>query len=269
VQPTLHTTLATGTDHAELLDLAVYLHVHVTRLWLLHVGAPTDLEHRVVFLARRLAQERNEVTTLAMAGFGVADAVLHSGDFDESRNFLDSIALPPTTSETAGLVAQLTSIHAFAAVLQGRPEDGAAALEAAAELAGRFGGGAPDSRGFLYSPTSAAIKGMVFALENDEPDHAVRVAREVDPRLHPFPVNRAYYWIHCARGLVQLLGRQDDAVRALRTAEQIFPTAVLRNQAVREVIGEMVTRGSVRGAMGVELRGMAYRAGVLTGQGTA
>lgn len=36
----LHTTLATGADHAELLDLAVYLHVHVTRLWLAHAGAP-------------------------------------------------------------------------------------------------------------------------------------------------------------------------------------------------------------------------------------
>ncbi|MFN2494636.1 MAG: helix-turn-helix domain-containing protein, partial [Pseudonocardiaceae bacterium] len=30
----LHTALATGVDHGELLDLAVYLHVHVTRLWL-------------------------------------------------------------------------------------------------------------------------------------------------------------------------------------------------------------------------------------------
>ncbi|MGH3932582.1 MAG: helix-turn-helix domain-containing protein, partial [Pseudonocardiaceae bacterium] len=38
----LHTTLATGIDHAELLDLAVYLHVHVTRIFLLLAGASTD-----------------------------------------------------------------------------------------------------------------------------------------------------------------------------------------------------------------------------------
>ncbi|MGH3798561.1 MAG: helix-turn-helix domain-containing protein, partial [Pseudonocardiaceae bacterium] len=63
----LHTTLATGADHAELLDLAVYLHVHVTRLWLVHSAAPDDLIRRTVFLARRLAQERDEVTTLAIA----------------------------------------------------------------------------------------------------------------------------------------------------------------------------------------------------------
>lgn len=30
----LHTTLAIGTDHTELLDLAVWLHVHATRKWL-------------------------------------------------------------------------------------------------------------------------------------------------------------------------------------------------------------------------------------------
>ena len=54
----LHTTLATGRDRGELLDLAVYLHVHVTRLWLLHTAAPTDLRRRTVFLTRRPAQER-------------------------------------------------------------------------------------------------------------------------------------------------------------------------------------------------------------------
>ena len=60
----LHTTLATGADHAELLDLAVYLHVHVTRFWLIEACAPDDLLRRTVFLARRLARERGEVTTL-------------------------------------------------------------------------------------------------------------------------------------------------------------------------------------------------------------
>lgn len=263
----LHTTLATGIDHGELLDLAVYLHVQITRMWLIRAGASTDLKHRTVFLARRLARERDEVTTLAMAGLNVAESLLYSGDFDESRAILDSITLPPTTPETAGLVAYLTVIHAKAAVLQGRPEDGVAPMDAAAELAERFGTtGRLDSRGFLFSPTSAAINGMGFALEQDEPDHAMRIARQTDPQQAPFPVNQTYWWITYGQVLSKLPGRQDDAVRALRTAERIFPTAVLRNQSVREVLGELLTLRSVRGAMGVELRGMAYRAGVLTQQ---
>lgn len=63
----LHTTLGTGRDHGESLDLAVYLHTHVTRWWLINTAAPVDLIRRTVFLARHLAQERDEIATLAMA----------------------------------------------------------------------------------------------------------------------------------------------------------------------------------------------------------
>ena len=59
------------------------------------LGASTDLKLRTVFLARRLARERDEVTTLAMAGLNVADSLMYSGDFSESRVVLGSIAWKP------------------------------------------------------------------------------------------------------------------------------------------------------------------------------
>jgi hypothetical protein len=89
------------------------------------------------------------------------------------------------------------------------------------------------------------------------------LAQQANPTPWGSCVNRTFFWIHRVRALAQLSGRQDDAVRALRTAERIFPTAVLRHQGVREVLGELLTRGSVR-EMSVELRGMAYRADLLT-----
>ena len=154
-------------------------------------------------------------------------------------------------------------IHAKAALLQRRPEDAVAPTEAAAELAERFGTTSkPDRRGFLYSPTSAAINGMALALDNDEPDQAVQIARQTDPRQAPFPVNQTYWWINYGHALAKLPGRGADAMRALRTAERIFPTATLRNQTVREVLGEMLAHPQ-RDATGVELRGMAHRAGLL------
>jgi hypothetical protein len=135
----LHTTLAAGTHHGELLQLAVYLHVHVTQQWLAHTAAPADLLHRVVFLARRLAQERGEATPLGMAGFAVADTMLAGGAFELGKIELDSLTLPPTTAATAGLVGVLTTSHAAAAALNGRPGEAAAAMDAAADMAGRFG----------------------------------------------------------------------------------------------------------------------------------
>ncbi|MGH3718847.1 MAG: helix-turn-helix domain-containing protein [Pseudonocardiaceae bacterium] len=260
----LHTTLATGTDHAELLDLAVYLHVHVTRFWLIEAVAPDDLLRRVAFLARRLAQKRDEVTTLAFASFAVADVLLCGGAFELGQAETDSITLPPTTAGTAGLVGQVAALHAHAAQLNGRPGDVVAAFESAAVLAERFGTvGETDSVGYLFGPVDLAMCRMGQALEADEPDQAAGIARGVDPERHPFPVNRTAYWIHYGRALSRLRGRRDEAVMALRTAEDLFPTRVRRDPRVREVLAGLLTRVR-RDTVSQELRRMAFRAGLTT-----
>ncbi len=258
----LHTTLATGTDHAELLDLAVYLHVHVTRLWLSRVAAPDDLVRRTVFLARRLAQERDDLTALAVAGFGVADTLLVGGAIELGRAELDSIALPPTTADAAGLVCLVTSTHAYAAVLDGRPSDATELLHAAAELGERFEPiGETDSLGLLGAVADVKLHRVWMALEAGEPDQAVSIAQDVHPERHPFPSGRAYAWMHYGRALARLRGRHDDAVRALRTAEDIFPTKMRRDPLVRDTVATLLP-GARRDAMGTELRGLAHRAGL-------
>ncbi|MDQ3763226.1 MAG: helix-turn-helix domain-containing protein [Actinomycetota bacterium] len=258
----LHTTLATGADHGELLKLAVYLHVHVTRQWLIHANAPADLLRRVVFLARRLAQERGEATTLGMAGFAVADTLLAGGEFELGKAELDSLTLPPTTAATAGLVGVLTTSHAAAAALNGRPGDATAAMDAAADMAGRFGElGETDPLGFEFGPTNVGFRRVRLALEAGEPDRAVSIAEGLHPNQNPFPCNRVYHWVGYGRALARLRGRRDDAVRALRRAETLYPLRVQRDPFVREVLGELVIR-SRRDAIGRELRGMAYRAGL-------
>ncbi|MDQ3150507.1 MAG: helix-turn-helix domain-containing protein [Actinomycetota bacterium] len=258
----LHTTLTTGADHDELLDLAVYLHVHVTRLWLVHAGAPTDLVRRTVFLAQRLARERDEVATLGVAGFGVVDTLQGGGAFELGRITLDSLTLPSTTAETAGLVCNLTLCHAAATVLDGRPGDAAAPLDAAADVAERFGAaGDIDSLGFVHAPVDVGLHRMGLAQEAGEPDQVISISQTVHPERHPFQVGRAQYWGHYGRALAQLRGHRDDAVRALRTAEDIFPTWVRRDPIVREVVTTLLP-GAGHDAVGMELRGLAYRAGV-------
>jgi transcriptional regulator with XRE-family HTH domain len=258
----LHTTLATGADHGELLELAVYLHVHVTLGWLGVAAAPTDLRRRAAFLSRRLAQEHGGVTMVGMAGFAVATRLLTGGAFALGRAELDSLTLPPTTADTAGLVCALTTTHALAAVLDGRSGDAVAPMDTAAEVAERFGAtGNTDSLGFVHVPADVGIERMWLALQANEPDQVVSIARNVHPERHPFQGARAMYWLHYGCALAPLRGHHDDAVRALRTAENIHPTKVRRDPFVRDTIAVLLL-GARRDAAGQELRGMARRAGL-------
>ena len=137
----------------------------------------------------------------------------------------------------------------------------AAPMDAAAELAERFGATGVDSRGMDCSPAEVAIRRMSLALEAGEPDQTVSIARDVHPERHPFLSGRAHHWMFYGRALARLEGRRDDAVRALRTAEDIFPVKVRRDPLLRDVIATLLP-GRRRDAIGVELRSMAHRAGL-------
>jgi len=77
-------------------------------------------------------------------------------------------------------------------------------------------------------------------------------------------VGQAQYWLHYGCALAQLGGRHEDAVRALRTAERINPTKVLRNRLVRDTLAVLLRHSRRRGSpVDQELRGMARRAGRL------
>jgi transcriptional regulator with XRE-family HTH domain len=258
----LHATLATGTDHGELLSLAVHLHVHVTRMWLNQAGAPADLRRRVVFLARRLAHEHGGQTTLGMAAFGVTDVLAAGGAFDLALVELDNVTLPATTVDTVGMVCALTVTRALLAVVSGRPSDATAPMDAAVDMTDRFGEiGEADPLGFGFGQTDVGFRRVRLALEANEPDHAVRIAETLHPEQNPFPASRVYHWVGYGRALARLRGRHDDAVRVLRRAETIHPHRVQRDPMVRDVIAQLAAR-SRRDAVGRELRGMAYRAGL-------
>jgi transcriptional regulator with XRE-family HTH domain len=260
----LHTTLSTGRDHAELLGLGVYLHVHVTYLWLLVARAPTDLLRRTVFLARRLAQEHDEPTTLGVAAFGVTDLLIWDGAFELATAELDSVTLPATTADTVGLVAALTTTRAMLAIVADRPADAGAAMDDTADLGRRWGElGEADPLGFGFGPTSVGFRQVRLALEAGEPDRAARIGDGLQPKQNPFPASRVFYHVAYGRALARLPKRYDDAVIAFLRTERIHPQYLYRDPLAREVITELVTR-SKRDALGRELRAMAYRAG-LTG----
>jgi hypothetical protein len=102
---------------------------------------------------------------------------------------------------------------------------------------------------------------MAAVLEIGDHERAVTIAEGLDPRVHPNRSRQTAYWIDYGRALARLRGRQDHAVMALRRAETISPLHTLRNPLARDAIGGLLVRAR-RDAVGRELRGMAYRAGL-------
>lgn len=164
-----------------------------------------------------------------MAGLGVVNTLLAGGALMPGRAALDSLTLPPATAGTAGVVCALTTMHALAAVRQARPDDAAPALATAAELAQRFGATDTDPLGFILAPGAVGIERM---------------------------------W-HYGCALAQLGRRHEDAVQALRTAERIYPTKMLRNRSVRGALAVLFKHSRRGSPADLELRGMARRARLL------
>ena len=259
----LHTSIAAGRDLITLLPLTAMAHVHLTHMWLRDAGAPPDLRRQAVGLARNAAREHGEVATLAVAGYGTVYALIGSGMLDLAQAKLDSLTLPAITPSTAGVVGELMMAHSLVAAFDRRPGDVAAPMETAAELAERFGeaAGTHDEFGFAFGPTDLGLYRMDLALEANEPDRALSIARNVHPEQHPWATRQAAYWVHCGRALTRVRGRSDEAVMAFRWAEKISPHHVHRNPMVRDVLAELLAR-SRRDGVDRELRGMAYRAGL-------
>lgn len=255
----LHTSLGAGRDGDALLPLAVTAHVQLTQKWLRDAGAPIDLRLQAATLTRITAHEHGDATTLGVATFGTANTLLAAGMLDLARAELDGTVAAATTPETVGLVGMLTMTSALLAATDNRPADAAAPMAAATELAER--GGEDDPLGFGFGPTTVELWRMALALEAGEPGRAARIARDVDPQRHPFATRQATYWVDYGRALARLRGRRNDAVRALRTAEGIFPARVHRDPFARDVLGELLMRAR-QDAVGRDLRGMAHRAGL-------
>ncbi len=259
----LHTSIAAGRDVAELLDLAVMLHTQGAHAWLRVMGAEVDLRSLATLAARQAAEHRDQPTAVGLALWGDALVMLAAGDFDLARAELDSVTVPTTTSESMQLEGMLALCQSLVAAADKRPADVSAALDYAGELAQRTGEGNAYWLGF--GPTNVGLWHMAAALEVRDYERAASIAERLNPQVHPNRSRQAAYWLDYGRALARLRGRQDDAVIALRRSETLSPLHMLRNPFVPDVLAELLARRSRRArrdAIGLELRGMAYRVGL-------
>ncbi|MBV9013495.1 MAG: helix-turn-helix domain-containing protein [Pseudonocardiales bacterium] len=253
----LYASIAAGRNDAQLLRLAVELHTNGTQTYLYVMRASDDLRLVAASLANDAAERLDDPVSLGVAAFGFHNVLLASGSFTLADGIVRRAGVTPGVDvELAGMLALATSLTAAAGK---RPADAEAALDYAADLAVRTGEG---NRFFLsFGPTNVTLWRMAAVLEAKDYERTVALAETVAPERIQASARRAGYWMSYGRALARLRGRQKQAVMALRKAELISPNEVQRHPFVREVLGELLVR-SRRDALGVELRGMAYRAGL-------
>jgi transcriptional regulator with XRE-family HTH domain len=255
----VHTSIAAGRDVAELLDLAVLLHTRGTHHWLHAVGAPVDLDSVATLAARQAAERLDQPVALGLAVWSDALVMLSAGDFALARNELDSATVPTGSRNGLELAGALALRGSLVAAAEQRPADVEAALGEAAGLAERTGEGNAYWLGF--GPTNVAFLRVGVALESGDYARAVAVADGLSPRVHPNRSKLVSHWVEYGRALARIRGRRDDAVLALRRAEKLAPVRVVRDPFVRQALAELLPHAKPN-AVGRELRGMAYRAGL-------
>lgn len=252
----LHTSIDAGRDDATLLRLAALLHHAGTQAYLHGVGAPADLCWSAARLAGDAAEALDEPVSLGIAAFGQANGLLSWGSFDLAREALHRTERPADDLPLSGMLALSESLLAAA---EQRHADVEAALFDAAEIAHRTG---EDNAHYMgFGPTNIGMWNLSVALESGDHARATRLAEELNPEKIIAPTRQANYWVNYARAVSQVRSRRDDAVRALRRAETISADKVHRNPFARDLLTELVGRAH-RDAVGRELRGMAYRAGL-------
>ena len=252
----LHASIDAGHDDARLLHMAVLVHVLGTQTYLHSVRAPDDLRLVAAALVNDAAKRLDNPVSLGVAAFGFSNVLLASGSFALADRVVRRAGVTPgIDAELAGMLALSTSLTAAA---DKRPADVEAALDYAADLAGRTGEG--NRFALSFGPTNVTLWRMTAVLEAKDYERTVALAETVIPERIRASSRRAGYWMNYGRALARVR-RREDAVAALRRAERISPDEVARNPFVREVLGELLAR-SRRDVSGRELRGMAYRAGL-------
>ena len=255
----LHATLAVGREGHAVLRLLALAHMQVTQAWLAAVGAPVDLVWTAATAAREAAQRLDEPVSLGIAAFGTGLALLTAGAFDMAAQTVAEVELPTATVEERSLSGMVALASSLVSAARNDASARTAALEHAAELAERTG--ETNIAGFGFGPSNVAVWRMQVALEVGDFAEAARIATTVDPDALTVRARRAVYWRERGRALARLSGHRDEAVAALRRAELISPESVHRHPLTRAVLAELVGRAK-RDAVGRELRGIAYRAGL-------
>lgn len=255
----LHATAGARRDEREVLRLLALAHMQGTQAWLATIGAPIDLAWQAATLARQAAERLNEPLSLAVSAYGTSLGLLAAGAFDLAARTLAAVELPLVTPEDMQVAGSLALVSSLVAAAENETANRATALDHATDLARRTGEG--NALGFGFGPSNVGVWRMQGALEVGEHAEAAHIAETVNPAALTVRARQAVYWREYGRALARVPRRHDHAVKMFRNAELISPEHVHRHPLTRSLLAELLVRAK-HDAVGRELRGMAYRAGL-------
>jgi hypothetical protein len=148
---------------------------------------------------------------------------------------------------------------AMAAAYQGDPVTSRALLNEASSTARRLG---TDANHYFtaFGPTNVGVHRVSAAVALGEAAAAIQHAKAVRPVQLPVVERRAQYLVDLARGHGQS-GGDEQALRALLTAEQLAPEEVRYQPAARALVAHLLHRE--RSGRQQELRALAERVGAV------
>lgn len=111
-----------------------------------------------------------------------------------------------------------------------------------------------------FGPTNVAVHRVSAAVALGDGGAAVQHAKAVHPAQLPVLERRAQYLVDVARGHGQW-GKDEQALRALLTAERLAPEEVRYQPASRALVAQLLHRE--RGGRNAELRALAERVGAV------
>jgi transcriptional regulator with XRE-family HTH domain len=225
----------------------------------------TDLALVAANRCTAAAEELGDPLWRAYAGFRRSHALMPAGSpdraVDVARGAVDGLE-PHVRGDDPAALRMLGMAHLTVALWAGRAGRTATAVEhidAATQVAARVDDG--EWFDITFGPAQVAIHRVGIAATLGDGDRTPVLAALVDPAAVPSSVHRAFLAANVGHGLGQDRRHGDEAVRALRRAEDLAPQRMRTSRHFRDlvagVLGQPMRPASLR-----ELRGLAYRVGL-------
>jgi len=217
--------------------------------------------------ARRVAEELDDPAWLGLAEFLRVFSI--GGDGRERMcevALQGAAALEPHLSDVRArqMYGALHLQASLSAAALRQPDTAAAHLDEADGVARSLEVPTRPGPGFgsvYFGLDNVGIWRVSIAVELGEFGWAREAARGVVLDHVPSAARQACYWSDLGRSMAARRSSQEDAVRALRRAEDIAAVWVRTQPLVRETVADLLRRAR-RDAAGRELRGMSFRMGI-------